>query len=151
MDCFVAALLAMTQAMRVGKLDERMFVAGQIRPEDVPALKAAGVTAIVNNRPDGEESGQPDAAEIEAAARAAGMDYVSIPVAGGFSSAQVDAMAAALERANGPVLAFCRSGTRSTFLWALAEARRGVGGEQLMRAAARAGYDLSPIAKLLLA
>jgi len=131
------------------RLDERVLVAGQIRPEEVPGLRAMGVTAIVNNRPDGEEPGQPAGAEIEAAAMAAGLAYRHIPIAGGFSPAQVEEMAEALGEADGPVLAFCRSGTRSTFLWALARAQQGEEGSELMRKAAEAGYDLRPIGNLL--
>jgi uncharacterized protein (TIGR01244 family) len=131
------------------QLDDRTLVAGQIGVADIAEAKALGVTTIVNNRPDGEEFGQPLAAEIEAAAGAAGLDYRHIPVAGGFSLDQVEAMAAALDGAEGKLLAFCRSGTRSTFLWALARKARGGDGEEIMRQAADAGYDLSPIEKLL--
>jgi uncharacterized protein (TIGR01244 family) len=129
------------------RLDERVLVAGQIFPEDLPELKAAGVTAIVNNRPDDEEPGQPSSAQMEAAARAAGLDYRHIPIAGGFAPEQVEAMAEALEQ--GPVLAFCRTGTRSAFLWALARAKRGAPAEESVAAAAAAGYDLGPIRTLL--
>jgi uncharacterized protein (TIGR01244 family) len=126
------------------RLDEAVLVAPrQIRPEDIAGAAAEGVRTIINNRPDGEEPGQPAGAEIEAAARAAGLAYRHIPVAGGFSEAQVAAMAEALEA--GPALAFCRSGTRSTYLWALARARQGVAAENLVRAAAEAGYDLGPV------
>jgi len=131
------------------KLDERTFVAGQIGASDIAEAKALGVTAIVNNRPDGEEPGQPRSSEIEAAARAAGLAYRHIPVAGGFSLDQVEGMAAALDEADGKVLAFCRSGTRSTFLWALARKARGGDGAEIMRQAADAGYDLSPLQALL--
>jgi uncharacterized protein (TIGR01244 family) len=131
------------------RIDHRTLVAGQIGPEDAEAAKAEGVTMIINNRPDDEEAGQPTHSEIEAAARAAGLDYRYIPVASGFSANQVQAMRAALEDAEGPVLAFCRSGTRSTFLWALARAQQGDDGEELMRKAAAAGYDLSPIRTFL--
>ena len=131
------------------RLDDHTFVAGQVRPEQLPEIAAAGVTTIVNNRPDGEEPGQPSAAEMAAAAEAAGLRYRHIPVAGGFSKPQVDAMATALSESEGRVLAFCKSGTRSTFLWALAEAQRGADGEELMRKAAAAGYDLRPIARFL--
>ena len=131
------------------KIDERTYVSGQVDPADLPAIKAAGVAMIVNNRPDGEEPGQPAAAAIETAARAAGLDYRFIPVASGFSADQVDAMTEALDAAEGPVLAFCRSGTRSTFLWALARTRQGEEAEELMRKAAAAGYDLRPIATYL--
>ena len=130
-------------------LDDRTFVAGQIAAGDMAALAELGVTTIVNNRPDGEEPGQPSGAEIEAAARAAGLDYHHIPVAAGLSPDQVEAMAATLEEADGKVLAFCRSGTRSTFLWALARKARGGDGEEIIRQAAEAGFDLSPLASLL--
>src|SRR3954468_8339579 len=106
------------------RLDETALVfPRQIVPDDMPAIAAHGIRLIVNNRPDGEEPGQPASAEIEAAARAAGLGYRHIPIAGGFPSAQVEAMAEALE--DGPVLAFCRTGTRSTYLWALARSSRG--------------------------
>ena len=127
------------------QLDSTTLVSAQLFPADVPVLRSDGVTMIVNNRPDGEEAGQPTSAEIEAAARAAGLDYRYIPVSSGFSAEQVEAMSAALEEAQGPVLAFCRSGTRSTFLWALARAQAGEDADELMRKAAGAGYDLTAI------
>jgi uncharacterized protein (TIGR01244 family) len=126
------------------KLDQTTFVSvRQLTPGDIDEAAAAGIRLIVNNRPDGEEPGQPSSAEIEAAARAAGLDYRHIPIAGGFPRERVEDMAQALEQ--GPVLAFCRSGTRSTFLWALARARRGAPAEESVAAAAAAGYDLAPI------
>lgn len=127
-------------------LDENVSVFGQITPADVTAAKADGFAMIINNRPDAEQDGQPEGAAIEAAARAAGLAYVAIPVDhAGFAEWQVAAMAAALETADGPVLAFCRSGTRSTFLWALARARLGEEGDVLIAKAANAGYDISGI------
>jgi uncharacterized protein (TIGR01244 family) len=122
------------------RLDESTWVAGQIAPADVAALE---VRTVVNNRPDGEEPGQPLSAEIAAAARAAGLDYRDIPIAGTISGAQIEAMAEALDA--GPALLFCRSGTRSTYLWALARASRGAEAEMLIARAAEAGYDLSPV------
>jgi uncharacterized protein (TIGR01244 family) len=133
----------------VKKIDDDLFVAGQVRPEEMAAIKEAGISMIVNNRPDHEEPGQPSAAEVEAAARAAGIDYRHVPVASGFSAGQVEAMGEALDAAQGPVLAFCRSGTRSTFLWALARSHKGDSPDELMRKAASAGYDLSPIGAFL--
>ena len=131
-------------------IDEHVSVFGQIEPHDVAAARAHGFATIVNNRPDEEQPGQPAGAAIEAAARAAGLAYVAIPVDhAGFSPPQVEAMARALEQADGPVLAFCRSGTRSTFLWALARARLGDPADTLIAKAARAGYDISPIAGML--
>ena len=129
------------------KLDSKTIVAGQIDPQEIPALAATGVTMIVNNRPDGEEPGQPASAEIEAAAREAGIAYRHVPMgSAGLSQALIGDMAEALEATDGRVFAFCRSGTRSTYLWALAEAQRGRPGEELIKAAAAAGYDLTPIA-----
>lgn len=127
------------------RLDERVSVAGQIMPADIPSLAKAGFTTIINNRPDDEEPGQPAGAALEAAAHAAGLAYRHIPVASGFSAGQVEAMSSALADADGPVLAFCRSGTRSTFLWALARAHQGEDSQELMRKAAAAGYDLTPL------
>ena len=128
-------------------LDDTVSVWGQLMPEEVAAAAAAGFTTIINNRPDDEEPGQPGGAEIAAAADAAGLAYVAIPVDhSGFREEQVAAMAQALGTADGPVLAFCRSGTRSTFLWALARARLGDDGAALIVKAASAGYDLTPIA-----
>jgi uncharacterized protein (TIGR01244 family) len=132
------------------KLDDTISVAAQIDPADLAAAKAEGVTLVINNRPDDEQPGQPSSAEIEAAARAQGIDYVAIPVThAGFNQGQVDAMRAALEGAHGPILAFCRSGTRSTLLWALARVSLGDDVETLQAKAAGAGYDLSPIRPLL--
>lgn len=131
-------------------LDERIRVASQIAPADVARAAAEGIVMIINNRPDDEQPGQPGGAEIEAAATAAGLAYRAIPIThAGFSSNQVEAMQAALAEADGPVLAFCRSGTRSTLLWALAEARSGADAETLAGKAAAAGYDLTPIRAFL--
>jgi uncharacterized protein (TIGR01244 family) len=130
-------------------LDERTLVAGQIEAADIPAIAAAGVTAIVNNRPDDEEAGQPRSAEIAEAAEAAGLGYRHIPIAGGFNLDDVLAMADALDSAEGKILAFCKSGTRSTFLWALARSERGAPADELVARAAEAGFDLTPIAAYL--
>jgi len=126
------------------RLDPTTFVlVRQLAVADIDEAAAQGIRLIVNNRPDGEEPGQPCSAEIEAAARAAGLDYRHIPIAGGFPPERVEAMAQALEQ--GPLLAYCRTGTRSTFLWALARAARGAPAEESVAAAAAAGYDLGPI------
>ena len=125
-------------------LNDRVAVAPQITPDDVAAIAAAGYVAIVNNRPDGEEPGQPTGAAIRTAAEAAGLAYSAVPVGQmGIGEAQLDAMAAALAGADGPVLAYCRSGTRSCHLWALAAARSGRDPALLVGQAAGAGYDLA--------
>ena len=127
-------------------LSDRVLASPQILPADIADAQAQGVTLVINNRPDGEEAGQPEGAEIEATARAAGLDYLAIPVSGaGMSAPQVAAMAEALARTEGKVLAFCRSGTRSTLLWSLAQAQGGRDPEDIAAAAAAAGYDVSPV------
>ncbi|MCU0729929.1 MAG: TIGR01244 family sulfur transferase [Sphingopyxis sp.] len=126
------------------------FVAPQIDSTAVAQAAANGVRLIVNNRPDGEELDAPQGAEIAAAAAVHGIAYIAIPVThAGFSHAQLDALDSALTDHAGPVLAYCRSGTRSTYLWALVQARRGVQPDALASAAMAAGYDLSPIRAML--
>lgn len=128
------------------QLTERVYASPQIGLEEVAAAAGAGFGLIVNNRPEGESDDQTPGEAIEAAARAAGIDYLAIPVThAGFSQPQVEALAEALERAEGLVLGYCRSGTRSTLLWALARASRGDDPEALAAAAANAGYDLGPV------
>lgn len=128
------------------KIEDGMFASPQITPADVAAAVEEGVTLIINNRPDGEEDGQPVGASIEEAAREAGMEYRAIPVSGGgFGPAQVDAMREALDSADGPVLAYCRTGTRSTLLWSLAQAASGRDLGQVEAAANGAGYDVTPV------
>jgi len=132
------------------KLDDSISVAGQIAPEDIAEAARQGFTFIINNRPDDEQPGQPTSTQMEAAAKAAGLGYAAIPIThAGFSEEQVTAMGSALAAAPGPVLAFCRSGTRSTLVWALARARAGDDAGELAAKAAGAGYDLSPIRAFL--
>ncbi len=128
------------------RLSATMLASPQIGLEDIAEAKALGVTLIVNNRPEGESDDQVPGPEIEVAAGVAGLGYLAIPVThAGFSHPQVAALAEALERAEGPVLGYCRSGTRSTLLWALARASLGDEPEALASAAAQAGYDLGPV------
>jgi len=127
-------------------LNEKVSVSPQISLEDIEAAKAEGVTLIINNRPDGEDPAAPQSADIEAAAKAAGIDYLAIPIThSGFSAPQVDAMIAALEGAKGKTLAYCRSGTRSTLLWSLAQAKSGKSADEIARLAGNAGYDITPV------
>lgn len=131
-------------------LNENILVSPQLTLDDVTAAAAEGVMMIVNNRPDGEEPSAPQGEDIAAAAAAAGLNYVAIPIGhSGFSEPQVDAMIAALEQAEGPILAYCRSGTRSTLLWALAAAKQGEVPEAIARTAAQAGYDVSSIRPMI--
>jgi len=126
-------------------LSETVFVAGQIQPADVAEFANCGVTIIVNNRPDGEEAGQPASAEIEAAARAAGINYAHIPIAETFAPEKVVAMGDALATAKGNAVIFCKSGTRSTYIWAMARAWQGADVDEMVINARQAGYSLLPI------
>lgn len=132
------------------RLSDHVLASPQISIADLAEAKADGVSLVINNRPEGESDDQVPGAEIEAAARALGMGYVAIPVThAGFSGPQVEAMAEALGGAAGKVLAYCRSGTRSTLLWALAEASKGADLETVTAQAAAAGYDVSPVRPLM--
>lgn len=125
-------------------LAENFLVSPQIAVEDLKAAKAAGVTLVINNRPDGEEPGQPKGAEIEAAAKALGLAYVAIPVGPmGVSGSHLDAFDTAMKANTGGVLAFCRSGTRSTIVRAMSEARRGRAVDDIISEAAEAGYNIA--------
>ncbi|HEY2708183.1 MAG TPA: TIGR01244 family sulfur transferase [Caulobacteraceae bacterium] len=125
------------------RVTDSFEVSPQITPQEARAAADSGVKLIINNRPDGEAPGQPTNAEIEAAARAGGADYLYLPVVGRPTPEQAKAQAAAVDDAKGPVLAFCRSGTRSITTWALGEAAAGHDKAELARLAADAGYDLS--------
>jgi uncharacterized protein (TIGR01244 family) len=131
------------------RLSDRVLASPQIDVADVAAAAAQGVTLIINNRPEGESDDQTPGSAIETAAKAAGLGYVAIPVThAGFSEAQVKAMADAMAGADGDVLAYCRSGTRSALLWALAESSQGADPSGLAEQAARAGYDIGPVRAL---
>jgi uncharacterized protein (TIGR01244 family) len=132
------------------QLDERTSVSRQISPDEVADLQRHGVTMIVNNRPDHEDPGQPLGADIQAAARRAGVEYRYVPIIRGIGPSDVEAMRQAMrECEDGKMLAFCRSGTRSALAWAVARAEEGVPREELERCAAAAGVDLTPVAHLL--
>lgn len=138
--------------MDIRRIDDTLSVAPQIDPADLAAVRAAGFVTLINNRPDGEEAGQPEGIAMRAAAEAAGLAYHEIPVGrGGIGPGELDAMTAALAGANGPTLAFCRSGTRSCHLWALSRAAAGDDPAALVEKAADAGYDLSGLAPTLVA
>ena len=132
------------------QLSANVFASPQIELADVAEAKSVGVSMIINNRPDGEDPLAPQGDAIAAAAQANALDYVAIPIGhSGFSEPQIDQMRAALASANGVVLAYCRSGTRSTLLWALAQAKSGKQPETIARAAMAAGYDVSAIRPML--
>ncbi len=126
------------------------MVSPQIGRDDVASAAAQGVRLIINNRPDGESDDQIAGADIERAAISAGLRYIAIPIThSGFSQPQVAAMVDALETAEGPVLAYCRSGTRSILLWALAQAQMGSDCDAVAAVVADAGYDSSSVRPLM--
>ena len=134
------------RVLDIKKINDRVSVAGQIQPEDVQAIKQAGFVSIINNRPDGESPDQPSSAQIAEAARTAGLAYYDIPMGReGVTADMVAATQKVLEESDGPVFAFCRSGTRSTTLWALSQAGKD-NADAIIDSAAQAGYDMSHLA-----
>ena len=134
--------------MQASRLTDSIAVAGQIAPEQVAQVAAAGFKVLVNNRPDGEEAGQPSSAQIETAALEAGLEYHHLPVtAQDFPGPDAAEMGTLFDDESRPVFAFCRTGTRCSNLWVVT---RPV--EQQQDAMARAtamGYDLGMAARAL--
>ncbi|WP_375056899.1 TIGR01244 family sulfur transferase [Zobellella sp. DQSA1] len=134
--------------MDIRQVNASFAVADQVTEADLPQLKAQGFGTLICNRPDGEVDGQPGAEMLAARARELGFDWHWIPISSGnFTPEAVMAFDQVLAATGQPVLAFCRSGTRSITLWALAQSSRHTSAE-LVAAAAQAGYDLSPMAPL---
>lgn len=134
------------------QLTDTVLVSPQISVEDVALAKAMGVSFILNNRPEGESPDQTPGDEVARAAEAAGIGYAAVPVNhSGFAPWQLDGMDEALGQLStgGKLLAYCRSGTRSTLLWALSRARAGEDPDQLADVASAAGYDLSPVRQIM--
>jgi uncharacterized protein (TIGR01244 family) len=121
----------------------------QIRLQDIAVAANEGFKAVICNRPDSEDAGQLNADQVATACAQQGLSFTHIPVVGAMSQSQIGLMDAALQAAGGPVLAYCRSGTRSTNLWALSRAADGEDADSLIAAAAGAGYDLSGLAPTL--
>ena len=134
----------------IRQLDEKTLVSGQIAPHQIAGLAEQGVTLLVNNRPDGEEPGQPLASEIEEAAMQAGIGYRFIPIIRGIGPADVEAMREAVRAAEGgKLLAFCGSGRRSALTLSVAHREGGASGEEVQQRLMNAGFDPSPILHLL--
>lgn len=111
--------------MNLTRLSDRFAISPQLAPGDIAALAAEGVRTVINNRPDGEAPDQPSSASLEAEALSHGLAYHHIPIVSG-QAAESDAraLAEALRRSEGPVVAFCRTGNRSQLLWKMAEQLR---------------------------
>jgi len=128
------------------KVTDQVFVAPQISVDDVARAAAQGFVLIINNRPDGEAPDQTPAAEIAAAAEASGLAYLWVPITGMPTRGQAEMVIEAVREASGPVLAYCRSGTRSINTWALGSAVTGDRSPtDLVQLGAAAGYDLHPL------
>lgn len=128
--------------MEIRPLTPTYAVTPQVTPEDLPAIKAAGYTMVIDNRPDAEITADLHAAAMQAAATALGLEFVINPVIGGaITPANVAAQRNAINAASGPVLAYCASGNRSSIVWALAHAGK-VPTDDLISIPARFGYQL---------
>lgn len=133
--------------MELKVIDDTLAVAAQMQPEELAALAAEGFAAVICNRPDGEEPGQPALDAMREAAQDAGLAFHHLPVAGGvFPPAAVAAFGAIRRGTLGKVLAYCRSGMRAATLDAFANVHGLSVAERLSRAGA-AGYDLSALAE----
>lgn len=132
--------------MDIRKIDDTISVAPQLTSADVAEAARLGFKTLVANRPDQEEPDQPSMADIEAAARENGMSWVYMPVeSGNVSDEDIDQFGAMIHESEKPVLAFCRSGTRCTVLWAL-NAARATPAREIFDKARHAGYDISGLA-----
>lgn len=135
--------------MDIRKIDDSISVAPQIEPSELAEAARLGFQAVICNRPDGEAPGQPDHQVMADAARAAGLEFRYLPLAPGQLTPQlIEDFGAALADMPGPVLAYCRSGTRSATLWALSQSGKR-SAEEILGMAADAGYDLGGIAGAL--
>jgi uncharacterized protein (TIGR01244 family) len=124
------------------KLTDAVAAAPQLQPEDMPAVAAAGYRVLINNRPDGEEPHQPSSDMIRAAAEGAGLDYHYYPLnAFNYPGDDLAAMGRLFDDTENPVLAFCRSGTRSTSLWI--SSRQDADKEGAREHARQLGFDVS--------
>ena len=124
----------------------RYSVSPQILPEDLPAIKAAGFTRVICNRPDAENPPELQAAAMAEAAQAAGLDFVVLPLTHQTMTPEnIAKQEAMVAEAEGPVLAYCASGTRCSVIWSLGQAAQGVPADEILTATAKAGYDLSQL------
>ncbi|NRQ01686.1 TIGR01244 family sulfur transferase [Marinobacterium sp. xm-d-530] len=131
--------------MDVRKLTDSISVSPQVAIEDIKSIAEAGFKTVICNRPNGESEDQPDLALIEAECQKLGLTYISQPViSGNISDQDVEAFDQFLASAQTPIFAFCRTGTRCTMLWGMAEGSRQEA-QAIIDKAANAGYDLNGI------
>ncbi|TRD17361.1 TIGR01244 family sulfur transferase [Palleronia caenipelagi] len=131
--------------MDIRQIHDGYAVSPQITTDDIPALKDAGFTTVICNRPDSEVTPDLGSDAIRAACEAAGLGFAYVPVThAGFTHDLIINHAAAMDASAGPVFAYCRSGTRSCHVWALGQAGA-LPTDEIIEAGARGGYDLSPL------
>lgn len=131
--------------MDIRALTPTYAVSPQIDPSDLPAIKAAGYTTVIDNRPDGEIPAHLHTPHMKAAAEALGLKFVANPVIGGaLSMDNVRLQAQVMAEATGPVFAYCASGNRCSVVWALMNAGKR-SADDLIRTPAKYGYNLEPI------
>lgn len=124
------------------KLEDDVYVAAQITKDDIKRAKELGICTIMVNRPEGEEPGQPNTEELRDLSQTHGISFLELPVISGLiTDDQVAAFARQLKEAPMPILCYCRTGTRSTHLWAMARVRE-LGCDRVMNAAMNAGFNL---------
>ena len=136
--------------MDIRRINEEISVSPQIAPEDVKAISEAGFRSIICNRPDGEAADQPNFEEIEKAAKKAGLETRWIPISGGMvGDEDVEAFRKALAELPRPILGYCRTGTRTTTLWSLAQAGK-MEPTEILAATRAAGYDMGGVVRRIL-
>jgi uncharacterized protein (TIGR01244 family) len=128
-------------------LNPTLAVAGVLDPADFARIAKLGFKTVINNRPDGEEAGQATASEEAELAARAGLAYLYLPVAKHevLDDHVINAQAVALSSVRGPVLVHCRSGLRSTILWAVLAVEAGATIDQVLAIATAAGLDLGSV------
>ena len=131
--------------MDIRQLTDDYAVSPQISPEDVAAIRDAGFTTVIDNRPDGEIPPELQTEALRRAVEAVGLAFVVNPVIGGaITMDNVTAQGAAVAASTGPVLAYCASGNRSSIVWALSEAGKRPT-DELILLTQRWGYNLEPL------
>ena len=129
--------------MQLNKIIEDYVVSEQITPDDIDTIKKAGFKTIFCNRPDNEENNQITVQSIEQAAEESGIKFIHQPVIGGqITQADVDQFSDNYDASEKPIFSYCRTGTRSSMLWALSESgKRSV--EEILKLTSKAGYNLN--------
>lgn len=134
--------------MNLKRVNDSFAVTAQIDSTDVEALATQGVKSLICNRPNGEDKDQPAYGEIEATARRLGMRVSHIPVISSqITDQDVQAFGNAYNTMPRPLVAYCRTGTRSIILWALDQGNKGMSSQEILSIGSNTGYDLGETVK----